>query len=188
MKRHVFTLLAFAVLAILVSSCLTVGKKEYTFTLTGKNSGTLTMKFINIMSIKDDSTDVSNEDFEELLTSYLNGDQIEKDYPTATNIQKKLFEENGQLCAIVSMDFPDLATARLYQRDKKSPYMLCIKSALDSESYLDSNGEYGGEIMPVVFWEPKLTKLTLSTEVTQSEENTVSLLGKYRKWKKDAGN
>jgi len=185
MKKHLFTFLAFIALSFLVSGCLTVEKKEYIFTLTGKNSGTLTMKFINIMSIKDDSTDMSSEDFEELLSSYVNGDQIEKDYPTATNIRKKLYEENEQLCATVTLDFPDLATARLYQHDKKSPYMLCIKSALDSESYLDSNGEYGGEVMPVVFWEPRLTKLTLSTEVTQPEGNTISLLDNYRKWKKE---
>ena len=66
MKKSGFHILALAFLALLISGCLTVEKKEYTFEFTGKNSGTLTIKYINIMSSMDDEEDVSEDDFDEL--------------------------------------------------------------------------------------------------------------------------
>lgn len=184
MKRFLVTLSLLFLAAVILPGCLTVEKKQYSFEMTGKNSGKLTIKFINIMSVKDGETDVSSEDFEELVNTYLEGDEIEKDYVNATNIQKRLFEEDGKLCAEIILEFPDLETARLYQYNPKSPYMFCVKSAFDSENYVESNGTYGGEIMPVVFWDDKLTQLTLSTEITAPDETTVGMIDKYRAWKK----
>lgn len=94
-------------------------KKEYNFELTGENSGRLTIRYINILSVMDDGQDVTTADFQELLDKYINGDQILQDYPGATNIKTRLFEDNNQLCGEVSLDFADLSSARLYQYDKK---------------------------------------------------------------------
>jgi hypothetical protein len=184
MYKFSFIVLVSVLVLLILPGCLTVEKKVYTFEITGKNSGKLTIKFINIMSVKDGDTDVSNEDFDELINTYIESDEIEKDYPKATNIQKRLFEENGQLCAEMILEFPDLETARLYQYNPKSPYMFCVKSAYDSENYIASNGTFGGEIMPVVFWDTKLETLSLTTEITKPDESTVSLVDKYRQWKK----
>jgi len=52
---------------------------------------------------------------------------------------------------------------------------------LDSEAYVESNGQYGGEVMPAVFWSRKQKKLTLTTSVTKPDETTVSLLKNYKK-------
>ncbi|MCF8296189.1 MAG: hypothetical protein K9J13_01470 [Saprospiraceae bacterium] len=183
MKKTGFQILALIFLAILISGCLTVEKKEYTFEFTGKNSGTLTIKYVNIMSSKDDDLDVSKEDFDELISKYLNGDEISKTYPEAKNIKTRIFEENGKLCGEAKMDFAILSDVKLYQQSKKSPYMLCLKSTLDSETYYDSNGNYGGEIMPVVFWPKKLKKLTVVTKVSDDDESTISLLSHYNNWK-----
>jgi len=183
MKKTMFHLVCLLIIALLVNGCLTVEKKEYTFELTGENSGKLTIKYINIMSIKDDTLDVSEEDFNELITSYIDGEQIEENYKGATVINKRLFEENGVLCGEVIIEFNDLAGVKLYQYDNKSPFMLNISNTLDTEAHEKSNGEYGGEIMPVIFWSNKLKKLNLTTIITKPDNTTISLLNKYYNWK-----
>ncbi|NTV84049.1 MAG: hypothetical protein HGA23_07100, partial [Bacteroidales bacterium] len=52
--------------------------------------------------------------------------------------------------------------------------------SIDSEYYSESNGEYGGDIMPVVFWDPGLKKLELKTDVTAPDETTLSLLDRWK--------
>jgi hypothetical protein len=173
----------FLVVALLFSGCLTVEKKEYTFQLKDSNSGTLTIKFINIMSMKDDALDVSQDDFQELVTSYVEGNEIEMDFEKALVRSKRLFEENGILCGEIIIDFESLASVGLYQYDSKSPLMFNVGSFLDSETYLSSNGEFGGEVMPVVFWPKSLKTLTLTTFITEPDETTVGLLTEYNEWK-----
>ena len=167
-----------------MSSCLTTEKKEYVFKFTGKNTGTLTIRYINLMSTSDDSTDLSKQDFQELLNNFINGDQIKQEYPTATNIRKQLFELNGQLYAEVLMDFQNLETAKLYQYDSNSPFMLCLTTEKETEHFVESNGSFGGKIMPVVFWNKDLKELSLTTSITQPDPSTKSLAGPFREWKK----
>ncbi len=170
-------------LALILTSCLTVEKKEYSFELTGDNSGKMTIRYINILSSMDDGNDVTSADFQELLDKYINGDQIVQDFPGATNIKKRLYEDNGQLCGEITLDFADLSSARLYQYDKKSPVMMCISAAFDSETYINSNGSYGNDFMPVVFWPSGSKKLDVTTSVTTPDETTMSLLPTYIEWK-----
>ncbi len=183
MNKSTLSLLSVILLSFLITSCLTVEKKEYTFKFKDNSSGTLTIKFINLLSMKDDTTDVSDLDYEELTNSYINGDQMESDYENAVVRSKRLFEEDGVLCGEVIIDFENLSSVGLYQYEAKGPYMLNIGSFLEGESFLSSNGEYGGDIMPVVFW-PKSTEiLTLSTYVTSPDETTVGLLATHKKQK-----
>ncbi len=172
-------------IAVMLSSCLTVEKKEYTFELTGENSGKLTIRYINIMSVMDDGKDVTAQDFAEIIDKYINGDQLEQDFPGAANIKPRLYEQNGQLCGEVTLDFPSLSAARLYQYDKNSPLMMCISAAYDSETYVSSNGSYGNDYMPVVFWPAGSRKLTVTTSVSAPDETSLSLAGEYRKWKEN---
>ena len=184
MKRLRFHHLFVILLALVMSSCLTTEKKEYIFKLTGKNSGTLTIRYINLMSASDDSTDRSKQDFQELLNNYINGDQILNEYPTATNIHKQLFELNGQLYAEIVLDFPNLEAAKLYQQDPNSPFMMCLTTETEIEHYVESNGQYGGKNMPVVFWNKDMKELHVTTSITQPDPSTKSLAGVYRDWKK----
>lgn len=183
MKKAVYIFLATVISSLLLSSCLTVEKKEYTFEFTGPESGVLTIKYYNIMSSAEDGEDMSEADFAELIKTYYVGDQLEQDYPLATNIEKRLFEEDSVLCAEVRISFDRLEGARLYRHTEDGLYMFCIKSTFDGEEYFASNGEYGGEIMPVVFWPNQEMVLRLVTSVMKQDESTASLLPEYKKWK-----
>jgi sporulation protein YlmC with PRC-barrel domain len=183
MKKSILSTLSIILLSLLFTSCLTVEKKEYTFQFKDNNSGTLTIKFINLLSMKDDTADVSDQDYEELINSYINGNQIESDYENATVRSKRLFEEDGVLCGEVIIDFENISSVGLYQYEAKGPFMLNVGSFLEGESFLTSNGEYGGEIMPVVFWSRSNEILNLTTYVTSPDETTIGLLPMYKKQK-----
>ena len=183
MKKNAIKFLALAFFAFLLSSCLTVEKKEYKWELTGPNSGKLTITYINILSDMDDTLDVSPEDFKEVLSSYLYGTYIDDHFPMAENIEKRLFVKNNQLWGEVTMEFSDLSAVHLYQHDKKGPFMFCVNTAADTESYEESSGEFGGDIMPVVFWSGKDKELNLTTMIQEVDESTLSLVGEYYKWK-----
>lgn len=187
MEKWKINLLLMGLLALVMSSCLTTEKKEYIFKFTGVNSGTLTIKYINLMSTSDDTTDMSKQDFTELIDKYINGDNIKSEYPTATNFRKQLFEVNGQLYAELTMDFNNLESAKLFQLDPNSPLMLCLTSEKETERYIDSNGKYGGANMPVVFWGKDQKELHLVTGITKPDQSSRSLVGRYREWKKANG-
>jgi hypothetical protein len=174
-----------AVLAFFVSSCLTVEKKKYEFEFTGKSTGTLTITYVNLFSQMDDSLDISEEDFDELIEDYINGTTIEDEFPLATNIKKELYEESGKLNGKVTMDFTSLDAVRLYQFDKKSPICFNVGQTIDGESFESSNGTLGNsDYMNVVFWSGKAKKLEVVTTVdAYDEEDCVSLVKQYRKWK-----
>jgi hypothetical protein len=182
MKNLEALFLALAFTALTFSGCLTVEKKEYTFEFTGENSGILTIRYINIMSIMDDGLDVTDADFDELVTSYLYGNEIEEEYPLANVVSKRLYEENEMLCAEVIIEFPDLAAVKLHQFSNDSYFMLALCQCLNSESYLSSNGSFGSPEVPVVIWPAKTKTLELVTMVAEPDETTLSLLPNYREW------
>jgi hypothetical protein len=180
MKAFRLFLVLFTV-AIFFSSCLTVEKKIYKYEFTGKNTGTLSITYYNITSTND-SEGVAKTDFTELIDTYLNGNKPEDEFPGAKLIKKELYEDSGKLCARIVFEFTDLKTAKLYQADPKAAYMLHMSSF--SESYVSSNGTWGGDIMPVVFWDRKLKTLDVTTTVEKNIDNTYSLLDMYKAWKK----
>lgn len=183
MKKSISIFTALIVISVLLAGCLTVEKKEYIFEFTGENSGTLTIRYINIMSVMDEEADVSETDFDELINSYLYGSELEEEYPMAIVTGKRLYEENEMLCAEVIIEFSDLASAKLHQFDKDSYYMYALCQCLNSESFLSSNGRFGSEEVPVVIWPPKFNKLELTTLITEPDETTISLLPSYQAWK-----
>jgi hypothetical protein len=187
MKKYYLGLIAVIITVLFLNGCLTCEKKQYTFEFTGKDTGRLTIKYINLMSTMDDTVDVSEEDFTSLITDYYEGTELENAFPEATLISKRLFEENGVLCGEIVLEFANMAAGHLYQHNNKGPIMYCLSCyAIDSEYYNESNGEYGGDIMPVVFWDQGLKTLTLTTDVTYPDETTIGLLDKYKEW--EAGN
>jgi hypothetical protein len=174
-------LLIIFVSTFFITGCLTVEKKTYTYELKGNNTGTLTITYYNICS-SNDSDSVATNDFTDLIKTYLQGSKPEDEFPGATVVKKELFEENGKLCGRMILSFADLKTAHLYQQDKKGAYMFHMGSF--SETYQSSNGTWGGDIMPVVFWNKKLKKPEVTTTVEKNIENTLSLLDMYKAWKK----
>jgi hypothetical protein len=180
--RPALSSLLLAACSLLLSSCLTVGTKEYRITIKSDNSGEATIRFINILSEADDTVDVTQEDFHQLIEFYLQGNQLEKDNPGFRNVSKRLYEENGSLVGEIHFTFDSIATVRLFQFNPTSPYMYFVGSPLSSEQLLESNGSYGRDWMPVVFWPRETKELYVKTRVVSDALYQKSLFPLYREW------
>lgn len=179
MPKHksFFQLLMLLIITVSITGCLTCERKEYVFKLTGYNSGILTIKYVNIFSGMIDSTGEIDTDYDELITMWLYGKKLESDFPGATNFRKRIFEENGKLCGEVSMEFDDLQKVRLYQYNNKGPIMFSLTAVNDDgENFDKSNGEYGGEKMPVIFWPEDTRTLQFITKIAEPDSTCVSML------------
>ena len=61
MKKFMFLLFGI-VIAFVLTSCLTVERKDYTFKFTSKDGGELSIVFYNIMSAVEDGKDMTQKD------------------------------------------------------------------------------------------------------------------------------
>lgn len=166
---------------ISISGCLTCEKKEYVFQLTGVNSGKLTIKYINIFSSLIDSTAELTSDYKELTDLWYKGEKVEMDFPQVKKFRKRLYEENGTLCGEITLEFDDLSKVGLYRFMNKGPFMFSMSGVNDdSESFAQTNGDFGGDNMPVIFWPDDLQTLRFSTKITVPDSTTVSML---KMWK-----
>lgn len=178
---RVIFVLFFSVL--LFSGCLTTEHKEYRLKINKDGSGKAVIKHVNILSQKDGEKDQSFKDFAELVTDYVEGNRLQDDYPNAKMLSKKLFEENNMLMGEFELEFDGIETFKLYKFDDDSPYMFYVDSF--SENYIESNGVYNPDVMPVIFWDKNTTDFYIKTRVTDLTDDTshVSLVEQYRKWK-----
>jgi hypothetical protein len=167
---------------VLLTGCLTVETKEYRITLKNGISGEATIKFINILSESDDTTNITKEDFQQLINMYLAGEKLEKDNPGYRNVKKRLFEANGVLCGEISFSFDSLSTVRVFKFDKDSPYMYYASNPLSSETLIETNGTQGVQWMPVVFWEKSAREFYVKTRVSSEGRFRTSLLKQFRAW------
>jgi hypothetical protein len=179
--KYVFAGIISIFMLIILSGCLTCEKKEYTFEVKKDGSGKLTIVFHNIMSSMEDNVDMTEKDFTELESDYLEGKKLQEDYPNCKIRKQKLYEKNGVLNGKVIIYFDKMEDVGLYQHEGKGPYLLSLCGF--SESYSISNGSYGGEKMPVVFWDKSLNKLTLTTTLDEPSEENISLLNEFKKRK-----
>lgn len=171
------------VLTLFLTSCLTCEKKEYTFQFTGANSGRLTIRYINIFANSLDSIGELRTDYDELMDMWFNGEKIERDFPKASKFKKRLYEQNGELCGEVTMEFKDLSDVRLFRYHDQGPFMFSMSSVTDDgENFMLCNGEYGGEHMPVIFWPTDSKTLRFTTSIARPDSASVSMLETYRKY------
>lgn len=176
-------LIIFVALFVFVfSGCLTVESKEYHIKLTGNHSGEATIKFINILSESDDTTDIRKEDFQQLIELYVSGNKLEKDNPGYREVKKRLYEENGVLCGEVSFTFDSLSSIRFFKFDKDSPYMYYASNPLSSETLVETNGVQPEQWMPVVFWKRDAGEFYVKTRVSSEARFRTSLLKQFRDW------
>lgn len=183
MKKYFLNTTLLLLVIVLFNGCLTVERKEYNVTLTGANSGKAVIKYINIISTKDEERDVSMKDYAELVTDYLEGKKLEDEFPNVKNMKKRLFEENGVLCGEVSFDFDSLSSVKIFKYDKDSPFML-VKDGFSNETIDEFNGETLDEKLPVIFWNKNTKNFKWSTTVSSDVSNAVSLLSHYQNWEK----
>ena len=181
MRRIVLLLFTFF-LSIGLPACLTVGSKEYHITLNPDHSGEAVIKFINIMSEADDTVDISNDDFHQLIDFYLQGNQLEKENPGFHNVKKRLFEEDSVLCGEITFTFDSLGSVRIFKYDASSPFMYAVGSPLSSEQYVESNGMLGRDWMPIVFWPKDSRELYIKTKIVSEVSFHRSLLQNFKVW------
>lgn len=178
--KKIIRLLILIVIPISLAGCLTCERKEYVFQLTGENSGKLTIKYVNIFSSLIDSTGELSADYDEMMNLWLKGEKVERDFPQATKFRKRLFKENGILCGEVSMEFNDLSKVNIYRYKDTGPFIFSMSGVNDDgESFLQSNGEFGGEKMPVIFWPDDTRTLRFSTKIATPDSTCVSMLAQW---------
>lgn len=185
MKKNIILLITLLI-AVQFIGCLVVETKEYTFKIKKDNSGSGSIKFINIMSDIKDTTGSIQEDYNLLIDSYLKGEKLLEDLPNVKNVKKRLFEEDNQLCGEITFDFDDITKMKFYKYKDIGPWCYCLAPSFSftgsSEAFFSSNGTYGGEYMPVIFWDGDVRKFEFKTTLTAQTETTKSLL---HLWKKD---
>jgi hypothetical protein len=185
MKRTPLLILVFALIALITSGCLNIEKKHYTVHLRDNGGGTATVKYINIVSSKEDDKDVSMKDFATLITDWMKGDKLDDEFADAEVTDKKLYVENDMLIAEVKLEFDSLSALGLYQYNEESPYMRLFCSDFATAQFLESNGDYGGEDFPVAFWSNDARILKWTEKHMDDMSDAVSLVDEYKKWKKD---
>lgn len=188
MKKELFVLFA-AILAVYFAGCLTMESKEYSFKIDKEKSGHGSIKFVNIMSDNKDSVSTIDSDYNDLIDSYYKGEKISEDLPSVKNMKKRLFEEDNQLCGEVTFDFDDITKVKFYKYKESGPwcyYLSFFSMGLmgGTESYFSSNGTFGGESMPVIFWDGKQKEFNFKTTFTAPGKSAISLLGMWKE-KKD---
>ena len=180
MKYFLLFILACSI-PIYLSGCLTIESKEYSYKIGKDNSGHGSVKYINIMSDLKDSTSTPDSDYQTLIDSYYKGDKLSEDLIGAKNLKKRLFEEDNRLCGEVTFDFDDITKLKFYKYKDNGPWCYYISIFTmgllgGSESYFSSNGVYGGESMPVIFWEGNQKEFKFKTTSTTPGKTTTSLL------------
>lgn len=185
--KTIFRLLSLAIALMFLSSCLTTEYKEYNVQLKKDGSGTGTIKYYNIVSQDDESADVSADDFNELLDTWINGQQFETDNPGLVITEKKLFEENGVLCGMVSFTFSKVSDLGIIEMgDCDCAPILFIMTDMN-ETYAESNGEYLEENTkkPVVKWKAGTKDLHMKMTVQSDLSSCRSLLSNYQAWESE---
>lgn len=177
--------LLLAITLLFLNGCLTVAEKEYHIRMNHDRSGTATIRFLDIGSESEDTTDVSAEDFDHLLSAYLNGMQFEEQNPGWSDVRKRLYEENGVLNGEITFAFDSITSVWLFQFDQKSPLMYYIGTDRSAEEVRETNGIFRPEVMPVVFWPAETRELNLRTRISSEAPGRRSLVHAFRVWKKE---
>jgi len=178
--QKIIRFLILIIIPVSLAGCLTCERKIYTIQLTGEKSGRLTIKYVNIFSSLIDSTGELSADYDEMMDLWLNGEKVERDFPQAIKFKKRLFEEDGVLCGEVVMDFDDISKIHLYRYLGKGPYMFSMSGVNDDgETFAQTNGEFGGDKMPVIFWPEDSRTLRFTTKIATPDSTCVSMLGQW---------
>jgi hypothetical protein len=182
MKIRSITKIACLIVLSVLTGCLGVEKKEYTFKLKDSQSGTATIKYINIFSTDDNEKDVSFKDFGELVSDYLEGNKIEQDFPGIHDVKKRLFVENNAVCGEITFAFDSLSHVKLF-RYEDGPFMFYVNTGSSpSEKFDASNGNFAGDKMPVIFWSKNTKELNFKTVVTEDVTGKRNFLKLYKMW------
>jgi hypothetical protein len=134
----------------------------------------------------DDTVSLATEDFNSLIADYVEGKSFETANPGLKNIKKRLFLQDNKLMGEVTFEFDKISDIGLYKHDANGPYMYytLVDGYFTSGQYKSSNGSYGGEKMPVVFWPATATELYLKMALSTDQTPRSSLVANYENWQK----
>jgi len=113
---------------------------------------------------------------------YVEGTQLEKENPGFRNVKKRLYEENDMLVGEVTFDFDSLSAIRIFKYNAESPYMYFVGSPLSSEQLIETDGTYGPDWMPAVFWQKDVREMFVKTKVVSEASHRRSLLKNFKEW------
>jgi hypothetical protein len=150
-------------------------------------SGSGTIVFTGIASEKgEDSASLAKEDFNSLISEYYQGKTLENGIPALKNVKKRLFVKDGQLIGELSFDFDDISKIGFYQLKGVGPYIYYTLSEgyFTSGQFAASNGTYGGDKMPIVFWDEGTKDFYLKMSLTSPGAVRIPLADKFKEWEK----
>ena len=176
MKRFGLILIAF-VFSLSLIGCLTIETKEYSFKLKKGNSGEGTIRYINIMRTDDSASTIEN-DYDELINTYLKGSKPEDEMIGIKNVKKRLYEEDNRLCGEITFEFDDIKSLKFYSYNSEvwCYHIPAVTLFGTNETFFSSNGTFGGENMPVIFWDANEKSFEIKTTVSESAKNKTRLL------------
>ncbi len=188
--KKILILLSLFYFSVYFTGCLTIESKEYSFKIDKDKSGHGKIKYVNIMSDNKDSLSTIDSDYQQLIDSYFKGDQLKEDILGAKNLKPRLFEEDNQLCGEVAFEFDDITKLKFYKYKETGPwcyYLSAFSMGLmgNSENYFSSNGTFGGESMPIIFWDGTQKEFDFKTTLTTPGKTSTSLL---QMWKEKGEN
>ena len=182
MKWLKLSFLFLIMFVFMFSGCMKVEKKYYEVVLNDDGSGEGTIVFYNLFSENDEEgSDNTKEDFETLINDYIEGSTFEDEHPGLNVTDKELEEVDGVLCGIVTFTFDEPAGIGLYKHDADSPWMYW--PGTEDEEYYDSeDGEFGSDIMPMIFWAGDTKEFVFMTSANEFSEECRSLLPRFYEW------
>ncbi|HYM20656.1 MAG TPA: hypothetical protein VEW28_06595 [Candidatus Kapabacteria bacterium] len=177
-----------AVIAVLLTGCLTAEHKEFRVSLNpdGK-SGTATLLFSGIHSEQgNDTSDVTKDDFNSLISEYYQGKKIENSYNGARQFKKRLFLDKDILMGEVTFSFDDISELGFYRYKNTGPYMYytLADGLFSSGQFEASNGTYAGEKMPFVFWDEGSRDFYVKVSLSSAQAPEKTLVPQYKAWAK----
>lgn len=185
MKKLFMRFFMVLLISLVLTGCLTTEFKEYRFSVNADGSGTGTIKFINIVSEEDEEKDVSFADFQELINNYLQGDQFETDNPDLNVNSKEIFEENGQLCALVKFSFDHYRNIDFFRYDKCECAPMMYYAGDLSETVIETDGMSLTEdsSIPIYYWDPQITDFYVKTAVKEDMGDAHDMIDLHKIWK-----
>lgn len=183
MKHLLLT--SFALL-FFVTGCLTTEFKEISLHISEDGSGNGEIVYKNLLSQRYSEEDSPEKDFDNLVSEYIDGNLFEQEFPNLKIKSKKLYLENDKLNGKIEFDFNNISDLNFFKFNNESPIMYHLKSV--DETFVESNGFYNEDIMPVVFWENSVKHLTLKTlisgEIIPEKDEFISLKDEFLKREK----
>lgn len=168
--------------SVLFGGCLIASKKVLFLEVNPDGSGKGRVIYTEISSLKEDDYDRTLEDYTSLTTDWLHGTEFSDRYRGTMNIERRLFELGGALHGEASFTFDHYNDVGLYRHEETGPWMYyALRHTSNVEGFDSTNGIYGGDLMPVIFWPEETRTFRIVNRFDPGEAEVRSLLPLYRK-------